>query len=116
MLDMDENGRNLQLQKLCDDIRKKAERRDFVSCVKQICEAMGHYPDAPQPHNLLGIVLEKEGDHVRALRHFRAAYALDPSYRPPRVNLERFGTFCSSTRCAYDESDCEMKGWMRYDK
>ena len=109
---METDDRNQQLRKLCEDVRKKVKRRDYVSCLQEICQAMGKYPDAPHPHNLLGIVLEKEGDHECAMRHFRAAYALDPSYQPSRVNLKRFGTFISNNGCAFDESDCNRKGWM----
>ena len=52
---------------------------------------------------------------VRALiaqRHFseaedEAAWALDPTYRPARINMERYGSFCGQMpRPVYDETDC----------
>ena len=71
-----------------------------------ICASMGEYPSAPEPHNLLGVVLEKEGDHGLAMRHFRVALDLEPSYLPARHNLEHYGTFFTEGSCAFDESDC----------
>ena len=67
---------------------------------------MADYPSAPQPYNLMGIVLEKTGNHPAAMKHFRAAWALDPTYVPANRNLERYGTFHSGIKEAYDECDC----------
>ncbi|MGN0983299.1 MAG: hypothetical protein ACI4OI_00535 [Gemmiger sp.] len=100
------NTRSTQLEALCAAVRKYSTVRDFQKCVALISQAMAEFPSAPQPHNLFGIVLEREGDHALAMRHFRAAYALDPAYAPARQNLEVYGTFCSCGRCAFDESDC----------
>lgn len=102
-------SRSAQLQALCDNVRKYVGTRNYQKCVTMICEAMGKFPNAPEPHNLLGIVLEKEGDHAGAMKHFRAAYALDPSYLPARQNLDHYGTFYSRGGCAYDESDCPQE-------
>ena len=70
------NTRSTQLQTLCAAVRKYAAARDYQKCAAMICKAMGEFPSAPQPHNLFGIVLEKEGDHGGAMKHFRAASAL----------------------------------------
>lgn len=94
-----------ELQKLCALIRDLVLGRRYEECISPICQAMENYPHAPQPHNLLGIVLEKMGDHVTAMKHFRAAWALDPSYLPASHNLHTYGTFFSSGGCAFDESD-----------
>ena len=88
-------SRSMQLQALCDGVREYAKARDFQKCVAVICEAMGEFPNEPEPHNLLGIVMEKECDHPGAMKHFRAAYALDPTYLPARQNLDHYGTFYS---------------------
>ena len=47
------------------------------------------HPDAPEPHNLLGIWFELKGNEDKAHRHYRAACALDPTFMPARKNLER---------------------------
>lgn len=43
----------------------------------------------PEIHNLLGVLYEQQANHRKALAHYRAAYALDPSYEYARLNLER---------------------------
>ena len=108
------NTRSTQLQTLCAAVRKYAAARDYQKCAAMICKAMREFPSAPQPHNLFGIVLEKEGDHVLAMKHFRAAYALDPTYTPARQNLEVYGTFYSCGKCAFDESDCPEEASSPY--
>jgi Flp pilus assembly protein TadD len=43
----------------------------------------------PEIHNLLGAMYEQQGNPVKAMNHYRASYALDPSYVYARLNLER---------------------------
>lgn len=93
------------LNELCISIKKLVLEKDYKTCEKIIYKAMEQFPHAPHPHNLLGIVLEKMGDHPLAMKHFRAAWALDPSYLPANYNLETYGTFYSRGNCAFDESD-----------
>lgn len=95
------------LDHLCSLVRESVQLGEFEHCLPEIRNAMAEYPDAPQPHNLLGIVLEKQGNHLSAMRHFRAAWALDPTYLPAEENLKTYATFYSRGRSAYDESDCE---------
>lgn len=95
-----------ELAPLCASVRELSQMGQYEEGEKLICEAMMHYPHAAEPHNLLGVLLEKEGRHLEAMRHFRAAWALDPSYRPAKQNLDCFGTFYSAGGCAFDESDC----------
>ncbi|HOU11351.1 MAG TPA: hypothetical protein PL044_12090 [Clostridiales bacterium] len=67
-------------------------RADLTKAYSLIIEAMSINPDAPQPHNLLGIWYESNADGDLARRHYRAAYALDPTYKPACKNLERICT------------------------
>lgn len=94
------------LMTLCSDFRAKLSARQYADCETEIAEAMRTYPHAAQPHNLMGVLMEAEDDHVSAMRHFRAAWALDPTYRPARYNMERTGTLYAAGSCAVDESDC----------
>ncbi len=98
-----------ELDALCSSVRELVEQKEYQKCELLIKDAMGKYPHAPQPHNLIGILLEKEGDHVAAMKHFRAAWALDPTYIPARCNLERYGSLYVIEKCAYDESDCPQE-------
>lgn len=63
--------------------------RDFQLSREIIARAMTMDMDAPEPHNLLGILYELLGDDGAARQHYRAAYALDPTYKPSCRNLER---------------------------
>lgn len=94
-----------ELNQLCVKVRDLTFEGDFEACEKLICEAMEKFPHAPQPHNLFGILLEKLGDHPSAMKHFRAAWALDPTYLPANHNLHTYGSFFSQGRCAFDEDD-----------
>jgi tetratricopeptide (TPR) repeat protein len=58
-----------------------------------IKEALILNTEAAEPHNLLGIFFELKGDDNNARKHYRAAYALDPTYKPACRNLERLVDF-----------------------
>jgi len=45
--------------------------------------------NSPEPHNLLGVLAEYKNDINQAQKHYRAALALDPTYKPADKNLER---------------------------
>ena len=95
------------LDQLSEEVRVFLRNGDFKECEKAIYNAMYKYPHAAAPHNLLGIYLEKTGDHIEAMRHFRAACDLDPTYRPAEQNLIVFGTFCPGRKvCAFNLKDC----------
>ncbi|MEA4895359.1 MAG: hypothetical protein VB064_08850 [Oscillospiraceae bacterium] len=94
---------------LCMTVRELIRTQDYEKCESLLRSAMEKHPHAPEPHNLIGILLEKKGDHPTAMKHFRAAWALDPTYMPARQNLDCYGTFFSRGKCAYDESDCNAE-------
>lgn len=98
---------NKNLLTFCQNAKKMILAGDYEKCKKLSCETMYEYPNAAQPHNILGIVFEKTGNHRQAMNHFRAALALDATYRPASQNLDTYGTFYSYGRCAYDEEDCQ---------
>ena len=95
-----------ELDVLCSSVKALAVNGEYKTCFQITYAAMEKYPHAPHPHNLAGILLEKTGDHLTAMKHFRAAWALDPAYRPANMNLQTYGTFYSAGKAAYDESDC----------
>lgn len=98
-----------ELTDLCNHVKSLVLEKKYETCIELICGAMSKYPHAPHPHNLLGIVLEKRGEHVAAMRHFQAAWALDSTYLPARYNLETYGSFFSQGSSAYVESDVRVK-------
>lgn len=102
--------KNEELRDLCSQVRSLVASRDYDTCSSLVCQAMARFPSAPQPHNLMGVLKEKMGDHAGAMKHFRAAWALDPTYAPAEQNLTAYGTFFSRGKAAYDESDCRDDG------
>ncbi|WP_368645918.1 hypothetical protein AB4027_03050 [Alkalibacterium putridalgicola] len=95
------------LEKLNDEIERIYLEEDYAQCEKMIVKAIGDYPHAPHPHNLYGIILEKYGDKHAAMNHYRAAIALEPSFKPARCNLNRYGDMSNrDTRPAFSEKDC----------
>lgn len=80
-------------------------QRKFEQCQNEIETAMAENPHGAIPHNLMGILMEKESNHVLAMKHFCAAYALDPTYVPARYNMEQYGQMCSIRTYAFTEED-----------
>ena len=95
------------MQQLTAHIRALVAQRHFSQAEDEAARAMAAAPHDAQPHNLMGIIAESRNDHVQAMKHFRAAWALDPTYRPARINMERYGSFCEQIpRPVYDETEC----------
>lgn len=91
---------------LSAQVRELVQSGLYDDCYKVIVDEMKNSPHAPEPHNLMGMLLERQGDHLLAMKHFRASWDLDPTYLPARHNLEVYGSFFSRGTGAYDESDC----------
>lgn len=79
------------------DAAKVLYQGGMNGALPHIKDAMILNMDAPEPHNLLGILAEMSGDDSRARKHYRAAYALDPTYQPACRNLERLVDFVWKT-------------------
>ena len=86
--------------------RQLMGQRKFEQCQKEIETAMAENPHGAIHHNLMGILMERESEHVLAMKHFRAAYALDPTYIPARYNMEQYGQMCPTGIFAFSNEDC----------
>lgn len=86
--------------------RKLTSEKKYQVCLKEIEGAMAQRPHEAVPHNLMGILMERQGNHILAMKHFRAAYALDPTYIPARYNMDLCGQSYLDGKWAYDEDDC----------
>ncbi len=95
------------LMSTIEQTKELIDERKFKECKALICTAMFKHPHDAVPHNLMGLSLKNEDSHVDDVKHFRAAYALDPTYRPSSWNLECFGSFTMQHPCAYFTSGCE---------
>ena len=80
---------------LCMKVKKYVEEKDWDSCMELIPRYMERYPNSAVPHNLLGIVLESQGHHPDAMRHFRAAWSLDPTFMPASQNIDAYSLYDS---------------------
>lgn len=102
-----------EMEQHCRKIKVLMENRDYETCKKQILELMIQYPDSAGPQNLYGILCEKKKDHVLAMKHFRAACALDPTYLPTRYNMEQYGNwekpFFQGVYCLEDCKEQDFK-------
>lgn len=98
---------DIEVQKYCDIIRKLLLQRAYDECERRTVRMLERFPHSPDPHNLYGVLLEKRGEHLLALKHFRAALSLDPSHAPAIHNLETYATLFSHGSYAIDESDCK---------
>lgn len=97
----------IEIQKYCDTMRELLQQQAYEDCEKHTNRLMKRFPHIPEPHNIYGIILEKQGEHLLALKHFRAALSLDPSFAPAIHNLETYATLFSHGMYAIDESDCQ---------
>lgn len=97
---------NNSLSNLCEKVRRLLKKRRLKESYQIVCNAMANEPHSPVPHNLMGIILEMQNNHLLAMRHFRASYSLDPTYLPARYNLEHYGNLSNKCfDCAFTEKD-----------
>ncbi|MCK8825046.1 response regulator [Fuchsiella alkaliacetigena] len=68
-------------------------QRQYDRAVETLREAISIDSSQPEPFNLLGVLLELDGKVKEAQKQYRAALALDPTYKPAQDNLERTSKF-----------------------
>ncbi len=69
--------------------KKTISEGDLDKAAGFVKEAAKADPTKPEAQNLLGAILEMKGDWLAALKNYRAALALDPTYKPADQNVER---------------------------
>jgi len=62
---------------------------EYETALEYLQKAMDIDPSRPEPLNLMGVFLELQGNRLEALKRYRAALGLDPTYEPARKNLDR---------------------------
>lgn len=63
--------------------------RHFEAAIAHVKQAVGIDPTRPEAFNLLGVLHEITGDTVEAMKNYRVAVDLDPTYEPAWQNLNR---------------------------
>lgn len=83
--------------------RQCARQSEFDQARKLIGEAMKQAPERPESLTLLGLITECLGDRLEALKLYRAALGLDPTYQPAGKNLDR-AAMNMKTRPCFDDA------------
>ncbi len=71
--------------------KRSINQRRIAVATAYVKQAIAADPGRPEAFNLLGVLQEIEGDRHGALKNYRIALDLDPSYEPARRNLSRSG-------------------------
>ena len=66
-----------------------ASKRQFESAIARAKEAIGIDPSQPEAFNLLGELQESLGDRTEAVKNYRVAVNLDPTFTRAKDNLSR---------------------------
>jgi DNA-binding NtrC family response regulator len=74
---------HIELAKKCIGVQ------EFDAAQEHVRQAIAADSTKPEAFNLLGALIELRGDWLEALKQYRAALALDPTYKPADANLER---------------------------
>ncbi len=76
-------GSSIELAKRC------IGDRHFDAAIEHVRRAISLDFGRPEAFNLLGALMEIQGDRIEAQKNYRAALSLDPSYEPAIKNLQR---------------------------
>ncbi|MCE5326150.1 MAG: response regulator [Planctomycetaceae bacterium] len=69
--------------------KKNIGQREFEAAQEHVRQAITADATRPEAFNLLGVLLEISGKTLESQKNYRAALALDPTYRPADENLSR---------------------------
>lgn len=86
--DLDEN-QTVDYASLIELAKRYISDRDFPAAREITRKAIATDPAQPVAYNLLGALLEIKGDNHEALKFYRAATDIDPSYKPALANIDR---------------------------
>jgi DNA-binding NtrC family response regulator len=81
---------------LVEFAKKCLGNRQFHDAETYLRRAITHAPQRPEAVTLLGALLELKNEKLEALKLYRAAVALDPTYQLARQNLSRATTWEST--------------------
>ncbi len=71
--------------------KSEINKRNFNEAIELLKKATSSDTEKPEPFNLMGVIYELKNQQAKAMKMYRAALALDPSYRPASDNLQRAG-------------------------
>ena len=80
---------NLDYPVLIELTKRHITERLIPEAQISVRQALALDPTLPEAYNLYGAILEIKGDLLEALRFYRAALNIDPSFQPSQLNLNR---------------------------
>lgn len=72
--------------------KRYVSRRQFNTATEHVKQAIAADPSRPEAFNLLGALQEILGERSNAVKNYRVAVNLDPTYKPAQENLKRMTT------------------------
>lgn len=72
--------------------KRYVSRRQFNTAIEHVKQAIAADPSRPEAFNLLGALQEIMGERSHAVKNYRVAVNLDPTYKPAQENLKRMTT------------------------
>jgi DNA-binding NtrC family response regulator len=72
--------------------KRYVSRRQFNTAIEHVKQAIASDPSRPEAFNLLGALQEIMGERSHAVKNYRVAVNLDPTYKPAQENLKRMTT------------------------
>ncbi len=67
--------------------------RNFAAARETARKPIAADPGKPEAYNLLGVLFEIGDDRLEALKFYRAALDIDPTFKPAGANLDRAGSW-----------------------
>ena len=86
---LSEGDANQSFESAVEFAKGLIERRQANQAIPYLRRAVSIDPHRPEPYNLIGLVEEIRGDLLEALKMYRAALAIDPTYKAAARNLGR---------------------------
>jgi len=81
--------RTVDYRALIELAKRQITDRSFADARKTARKAIAADPGQPEAYNLLGALLEMDGDMFDAQKFYLAAMDIDPRFKPARANLKR---------------------------
>jgi len=82
-------ARKRNLDEYLESARELLLQGKWARADSALRKAISISPRTAEPWNLMGVMLELQGLRLEALRMYRGALAVDPTYTPADSNLER---------------------------
>ena len=98
VLETESTESNSEYKSILKSAKNSARKRDFDQAIAQAKQAIGSDPSQPEAFDLLGQLQETLGDFNSAIKNYRVAIDLDPTYQPAKDHLDRATNFSNSSR------------------